>query len=99
MNLVIIPAVEKTDFPALLKIVDRSISFDTSPGVKYVKQTQKNPMERRLGADRRCWTCQHDFPYVDSHGILVERERRELIDRRDTPHPIDKRSPEKITKK
>jgi hypothetical protein len=38
--------------------------------------------ERRMGTDRRRWTCCHDFPYVDSHGFLVQSNRREQLDRR-----------------
>lgn len=39
-------------------------------------------LERRQGYDRRRWTCHHDFPYVDSHGYLVEQNRRNSTDRR-----------------
>ena len=41
-----------------------------------------NGTERRKGTDRRRWTCNHDFPYVDTHGVLVVRNRRNNTERR-----------------
>jgi len=44
--------------------------------------------DRRQGIDRRQWTCQHDFPYVDSHGYLVVQNRRKQKDRRHCSHTV-----------
>ena len=38
--------------------------------------------DRRSGSDRRSWQNSFDFPFVDSHGILVTEERRVHNDRR-----------------
>ena len=38
--------------------------------------------DRRSGQDRRNWECQHEFPYIDSHGVLVIEDRRVSNDRR-----------------
>ena len=40
-------------------------------------------INRRSGAERRNWQCNSDFPYVDSHGILVINDRRAGNERRD----------------
>ena len=42
-------------------------------------------MDRRSGNDRRNWHCEYDFPYVDTHGILVIRDRRKSNERREIP--------------
>ena len=49
---------------------------------------QPNPAERRVSRERRKWRCQHDFPYVDGHGILVTEERRTNAGRRATDNDI-----------
>ena len=38
--------------------------------------------DKRSGNERRCWHCQHEFPYVDSHGFLVTKDRRKNSGRR-----------------
>lgn len=50
-----------------------------------VSQEQSHKQERRSGEERRRWTCQHSFPYVDGHGFLVTQERRIHNDRRAYP--------------
>ena len=42
-------------------------------------------MERRSGSDRRNWHCEYEFPYVDTHGILVISDRRKSDERRGIP--------------
>ena len=42
-------------------------------------------MERRSGNERRNWHCEYDFPYVDTHGMLVIRDRRKSDERRSIP--------------
>jgi len=37
---------------------------------------------RRGGDNRRCWRCDYDYPFIDSHGMLVTEDRRKNIDRR-----------------
>jgi len=39
-------------------------------------------MERRSGNDRRNWHCEYEFPYVDTHGMLVINDRRKSDERR-----------------
>jgi len=39
-------------------------------------KSQRQSVERRSGTDRRSWVCQLEFPYIDSHGMLVTEERR-----------------------
>jgi len=53
---------------------------------QHENMTESN-MERRCGTDRRRWNCDHDFPYVDSHGFLVVNNRRKAKDRR---QPMEK---------
>ncbi len=48
-----------------------------------MESKQDRYMERRTGNDRRNWHCGHDYPYVDSHGILVVNDRRKGDERRD----------------
>ena len=45
-------------------------------------------MERRCGEERRRWDCDHDFPYVDSHGFLVVDNRRKTMDRRQSQEKV-----------
>ena len=47
-----------------------------------MESKQDRYMERRTGNDRRYWHCEYDFPYVDSHGILVIDDRRKGDERR-----------------
>ncbi len=47
-----------------------------------MESKQDHYMERREGIDRRNWHCEYDFPYVDSHGILVTNDRRDGDERR-----------------
>ena len=42
-------------------------------------------MERRSGNERRNWHCEYDFPYVDTHGMLVVSDRRKSDERRSIP--------------
>lgn len=54
-------------------------------------KTQQKSRERRSGNDRRCWHCQHEFPYIDSHGMLVTENRRRE-ERRDCAPPSQMKS-------
>ena len=45
-------------------------------------QEKRTGSDRRRGEDRRSWECQLDFPYVDSHGVLVTEDRRQIVERR-----------------
>lgn len=49
-------------------------------------QERRIRSDRRNGEDRRSWQCQLDFPYVDSHGTLVNEDRRKIVERR-IPYP------------
>ena len=52
---------------------------------------RQNPVERRAGKERRCWECEHEFPYIDGHGMLVTEERRKEPRRngQDSPNSIN----------
>lgn len=49
--------------------------------MRNIEQPQEI-VDRRSGQDRRNWHCQHEFPYIDSHGELVLADRRVHDDRR-----------------
>ena len=66
-------------------VVNKVTAAGVAPTIstKNITTSEKSTMlERRQGHDRRRWTCNHDFPYVDSHGYLVEQNRRQTTDRR-----------------
>lgn len=46
------------------------------------KQLNLDPPDRRSGIERREYNVDIGFPFVDTHGHLVEDERRKLADRR-----------------
>ena len=50
-----------------------------------MKSQQDFYMERRSGNERRNWHCEYDFPYVDTHGMLVVSDRRKSDERRSMP--------------
>lgn len=51
---------------------------------KLVMETDQRfgAKDRRSGSDRRTWQNGYDFPFIDSHGVLVTEERRISGDRR-----------------
>ena len=53
-------------------------------GILLMRNIEKHQklQERRSGQDRRNWRCHHEYPYIDSHGILVLKDRRGADDRR-----------------